>query len=110
MNNLRIDGRLQMASYAPTNAGNYVTSNIARARCWTKRHFRSFVGPSEFTFGSTKGGSLRNVIMHNVIWVNEKDKSCVYCWLRTLAMFDVTTCFPLFVGVSDVISRLLSKR
>jgi len=60
------------------------------------------------TLGPTKGGKLRNVITH-VIWANQKTESFVYRWLRTQAMFDVT-CFPAFVGASDVILSILSIR
>jgi len=35
--------------------------------------------------------------------------SVMYRWLRALVMFDVT-CFPAFVGASDVISSVLSIR
>jgi len=56
----------------------------------------------------TKGGKLRNVITQNVVLANQKTESFVYQWLRALTMFNVT-CFPAFVGVSDVISSVLSK-
>jgi len=37
-----------------------------------------FVGPSEITFGQTNGGKLRNAIMHQVIWDNQKTDYFVY--------------------------------
>jgi len=55
----------------------------------------------------TKGGNLRIVLTNNVVWANQKTESFVFRWLPTLAMFDVT-CFPAFVGASDIISSLMS--
>ena len=57
-------------------------------------------------FGPIEGGKFCNVIMHNVIWDNQKAEFSVYRWLHAHAMFDCT-CFPAFVGVSDVISSVL---
>ena len=51
---------------------------------------------SEMTFGLTKGWILRYVIMHNVIWANQKTECFVYRWLHPHAMVDVM-CFPTFV-------------
>ena len=56
---------------------------------------------------ATKGGKLRSVIMNNVIWTNKKTESPVYSWQCAHASFDVT-CFPAFVGASDVILSVLS--
>jgi len=55
----------------------------------------------------TKGGKLRNIIMHNVIWANQKTEFYVYRWLGALAIFDVV-CFPAFLGALDVISIVTS--
>ena len=66
-----------------------------------------FVGPSEMTFCPTKGGKLYKVIMHRVIWANQKTESFVYCWLHAHAAFDIT-CVPAFVGGWDVISSVLT--
>ena len=53
----------------------------------------------------TKGGKLRNVITHNVVWANQKTEYFVYRWQHAHATFDLT-CFPAFVGASDVIQAL----
>jgi len=53
-----------------------------------------FVGPPEMTFGLTKDGTLRNVIMFNVNRTNQKTESFVLRWLRAHAMFDVRRFFP----------------
>jgi len=50
------------------------------------------------TFGTRKGGKLRNDIIHNVICVNQKTICFVFCWLCAPAMFDVT-CFSPFIAV-----------
>jgi len=48
------------------------------------------------------------VIMHNFFRTNQKSVySPVDCLLIAHAMFDVT-CFPAFVGASDVISSIMS--
>jgi len=60
-------------------------------------------------FGPIEGGKLRNIITHDIIWDNQKAEFSVYRWLHAHAMFDVT-CFPTFVGVSDVISSILLIR
>jgi len=77
---------------------------------WLKAHMSTnvmlLVEPSEIEFGFTKGGILSNVITYNVVWANQKNKSFTYCLLRSHAMFDLT-CFPVFVGISDVISSIL---
>ena len=57
-------------------------------------------------FGPIEGGKLRNVITHDIIWDNQKAEFSVYSWLHAHAMFDVT-CFPTFVGVSNIISSVL---
>ena len=44
-----------------------------------------------------------------VIWANQKTKSFLYRCLCALAMFDVT-CFPAFVGASDIILSVLARR
>jgi len=51
----------------------------------------------------TQGGKLGNVILHNVIWANQKTEPFVYHWLRAHAMIVVTA-----LGESDVISSILS--
>ena len=58
---------------------------------------------------ATKGGNFPDAITHNVIWTNEKTKSCVYLWQCAQASLDVT-CFSAFVGASDVISSVPSIR
>ena len=50
---------------------------------------------------STKGGKLRNVITHNMVWAGQKTESIVYRWLCALAMFDVTY----FAGICLSIGR-----
>ena len=65
-----------------------------------------FFDPSEVTFGSTKWGKLMNDIMH-ITCDNHKTESFVFGWLHPLAMFEIT-CFPAFVGASDVNLRVLS--
>jgi len=47
--------------------------------------------------------------MYSIIWANQKTESFVYRWLCTYAMFDVTR-FSAFVGITDVISSILSIR
>jgi len=47
---------------------------------------------------SKKCGNLHYAIMYNVIWANQKTESFEYHWLRTLAMFDVTS-FPTILSV-----------
>ena len=54
----------------------------------------------------TKGRNSHIVITHNVFWAIQKTESFVYHWLRAHAMVDVT-CFPAFVGPSDIISSIL---
>jgi len=49
----------------------------------------------KWTFGSTKGGILRNVITHNVVRANLKTEFFVYRGLRAVANFTVT-CLPAF--------------
>jgi len=61
-----------------------------------------FVWPSEMTH-ITKGGNLPYLITY-VIWANQKTEYFVYRWLRPLDI----TCYPAFIGASDVISILLS--
>jgi len=67
--------------------------------------YNLFVRPSDMTFGWTKGGILRYVIMHNVLWANQKTESSVYCWLRAHAMFDQKQL--IYCGASDVILSVL---
>ena len=50
----------------------------------------------------TQGGKLGNVILHNVIWANQKTEPFVYHWLRAHAMIVVTA-----LGESDIISSIL---
>jgi len=57
-------------------------------------------------FCPRKGEKLLNVVMHNVIKANQKTESCFCHWLHAHAVVDVT-CFPAFVGASDVISSVL---
>jgi len=57
-------------------------------------------------FWPRKGETLLNVVKHNVMKANQKTESCFCHWLRAPAMVDVT-CFPAFVGASDVISSVL---
>ena len=63
-----------------------------------------FAGLSEMTLGPKKCKKLRNVIMSNVIWTNQKYESFVHRWQHTLDVI----CFLAFVGTSDVISSVLS--
>jgi len=65
-----------------------------------------FVGKYEMTSDPPNSGNIFNVIMHNVIWANQKTELFMFCWLPTHAMFD-KTCFPAFVGASVVISSVL---
>ena len=65
------------------------------------------VGAFENIFSPKKGRTLCKVMMHIIIWANQKTESFVYGWLHAHAMFDVT-CFPTFVRASEVISRVLS--
>jgi len=58
-------------------------------------------------FGLTKGGKLLNVIMHKVIWANQKAKSFVCLWLCAHAVFNITR-FLALVGASDIVSGILS--
>jgi len=55
---------------------NLVTCN-AQFKChvqhntqYNSRIDNRYVGPPDMMFGLTKGGKLRNVITHNVIWAN----------------------------------------
>jgi len=58
------------------------------------------------SYALTNIGKLCNVITYNVVWANQKTESFVYCWLYALTMIDVT-CFPAFLGASDLISSIL---
>jgi len=44
-----------------------------------------------------KRRDLHYAIIYNVIWANQKTKSFVYHWLRTLAIFKVTS-FPIILS------------
>ena len=68
-----------------------------------------FSGHLKLMFGPTKGRKVCNVIAHNIILTNQKTESFVFPWLRSHSTFDVT-CFPAFVGASDIISSILSLR
>jgi len=57
-------------------------------------------------FAPTKGGELRNVIMHSVISANQKTESRVNRWLCAHALFDLAG-IPTFVGAPNVISNVL---
>ena len=54
-------------------------------------------------FCPTKDRKLCYVIMHNIIWANQKTESFLFPWPCAHAMFDVT-CFPAHVGASSVLS------
>ena len=69
----------------------------------------SFVRPSEMTFGLTKGEKLCDLIMHKVIYTNQKTDCFVYPWQHAIKMFDKMR-FHVFVRASDVISSFLSMR
>jgi len=56
----------------------------------------ALVGPSEMTFGSTKCGNLRYIIMYNIIWAYQWAECFVYHWLRAFVIFDIKR-FPTFV-------------
>ena len=45
------------------------------------------------------------IIMHSVIWANQKNESFVLHWLCANAMFDIR-CVPAFVLALDIISAL----
>ena len=53
-----------------------------------------------------KAEILCNIRMCSIIWANQKAESFVYCWLCALVIFYLT-CFPTFVGTSNVISSVL---
>jgi len=54
-----------------------------------------------------KSGESCRVIKHNIIWANQMTEYCVYRWLCTHSMFDLT-CFPAIVWASDFILCVLS--
>jgi len=52
-----------------------------------------FVRPSEMMLGLTQGRKLPNLIMHNIIWANQKNASFVHPWLGTHTPFsNVLSC------------------
>jgi len=66
-----------------------------------------YVGQSEIMFDTTTAGKLRNVETHNNIWpIRRLDLFGIAGYTHNHAIFDIT-CFPTFVGTSDVISSVL---
>ena len=62
------------------------------------------------TFGPTKSGKLGNIIMHNLIWANQKtDIFCVSLAVRTCNVCR-NMLSHICDGASDVISNVLSIR
>ena len=59
------------------------------------------------TSDSRKSGKLRCTVTPNISWANQKAELCVYRWLRAHPTFDVMSAF---VGASDFISSVLSRR
>jgi len=56
-----------------------------------------------------KAGNYATTQRRRLIWANWKTETFMYRWPRAHASFDVT-CFPAFVGASNVISSVLSIR
>jgi len=57
-----------------------------------------------------KGGKLHNVIKNNfvwAIWANQKTETCVYRWLRALAMFDLRSFPAILLGIGRHFNRFV---